>query len=134
MGVFEGDPIDDSNRDAIGRVLTYKLGGGSAPPSASAITRSLPELPDIETTAEQVRQGDVLYGARCSWCHGTGVRGTGSVLDLRYTTKETHAIWKAIVLDGAYVPLGMPIFNEVLTEEEALAIQAYVLDAARELQ
>jgi mono/diheme cytochrome c family protein len=38
------------------------------------------------------------------------------------------------VLDGAYVPLGMPIFNEVLTEEEALAIQAYVLDAARELQ
>lgn len=134
MGAFEGDPIDDSNRDAIGRVLTYKLGGESAPPSASAITRSLPELPDIETTAEQVRQGDVLYGARCAWCHGTGVRGTGSVLDLRYTTKETHAIWTAIVLDGAYVPLGMPIFNEVLTEEEALAIQAYVLDTARELQ
>ena len=134
MGVYEGDPIADSSRDAIGRVLTYKLGGESSLPSASAVTRSLPELPDIETAAEQVRRGDVLYGARCSWCHGSGVRGTGSVPDLRYSTKETHAIWRAIVLDGAYVPLGMPIFNEVLTEEEALAIQAYVLDAARELQ
>ncbi len=134
MGVFEGDPIDDSSRDAIGRVLTYKLGGASSPPSASAITRLLPELPEIATTAEQIKVGELLYGARCSWCHGTGVRGTASVPDLRYTSKEIHDMWTAIVLDGAYVPLGMPMFNEVLTEEEAFAIQAYVLDAARELQ
>ena len=27
MGSFEGDPTGDENRDAIGRILTYKLGG-----------------------------------------------------------------------------------------------------------
>jgi quinohemoprotein ethanol dehydrogenase len=93
----------------------------------------LPELPDIDTTDEQVEQGAVLFGGRCSWCHGTDVKGTGSVPDLRYATKETHAFWTEIVLDGAYVPLGMPVFGEVLTEKEALAIQAYVLDKAREM-
>ena len=133
-GMFEGDPAGDSSRDAIGRVLTYKLGANATLPRASAEIRKLPELPDIETTAEQVRKGDVLYGARCSWCHGGGVRGTGSVSDLRYATEETHANWTAIVLGGAYVPRGMPVFGEVLTDEEALAIQAYVVDAARALR
>ena len=133
-GMFEGDPVGDSSRDAIGRILTYKLGANATLPRATAETRTLPELPGIENTAEQIRKGDVLYGARCSWCHGGGARGTGSVSDLRYATEETHANWTAIVLDGAYVPLGMPVFGEVLTEEDALAIQAYVLDASRALR
>ena len=130
-GMFEGDPIDDESRDAIGRVLTYRLGANATLPRASAETRPRPELPDIETTAEQVAQGELLYGARCSWCHGIDAGGTGSVPDLRYATKETHALWTAIVLDGAYESRGMPVFGEVLTEDEALAIQAYVLQVAR---
>ncbi len=134
MGVFEGDPTADENRDAIGRILTYKLGAKGTLPRATAETRPLPELPDIETMVEQIGHGALLYGARCSWCHGVNARGTGSVPDLRYATKDTHAIWTAIVLDGVYVPRGMPVFGEVLTEEEALAIQAYVLDEARELR
>ncbi|MDH5344642.1 MAG: PQQ-dependent dehydrogenase, methanol/ethanol family [Gammaproteobacteria bacterium] len=134
IGVFEGDPASDEDRDAIGRVLTYKLGASGTLPRATAETRVLPELPDIEITAEQVTQGGVLYNARCAWCHGTGASGTGAVPDLRYATKETHAIWTAIVLDGAYVPRGMPVFREVLTEEEALAIQAYVLDVVRNMR
>jgi len=133
MGMFEGDPTADESRDAIGRVLTYKLGAKATLPRATAQNMPLPELPDIETTVEQIGHGALLYGARCAWCHGVDAKGTGSVADLRYATEATHAIWAAIVLDGAYVPRGMPVFGEVLTEEEALAIQAYVLDEAREL-
>lgn len=134
LGVFEGDPITDINRDAVGRVLAYKLGANGTLPVPTVQARKLPELPTIETTPEQVNLGLGLYTSRCAWCHGSGVIGTGAVPDLRYATSNTHENWNAIVLDGAYVPRGMPDFGEVLTEDEALAIQAYVLDVAMSIK
>ena len=40
----------------------------------------------------------------------------------------THAAFKAIVLDGALVPNGMPRWNDVLTPAEADALHAYLID------
>ena len=124
----------DPSRDATGRVLVYKLGASKALPAPTPRVSALPELPDLPTTSAQEARGAVLYAERCAWCHGTAVQGTGAVPDLRYATRETHASWDAIVLDGAYVPKGMPVFGEVLTEEDARAIQAYVLQRARALR
>ncbi len=67
---------------------------------------------------------------QCFVCHGDGAISGGMVPDLRYATPETHRIWNEIVLDGAYAPLGMPGFGEKLTEQQATAIQMYVLSRA----
>ena len=40
----------------------------------------------------------------------------------------THDAFKAIVLDGALVPNGMPRWNDVLTPAEADAVHAYLID------
>jgi len=134
IGVFEGDPSADATRDATGRVLVYRLGANASLPEPAPRVSVLPEPPELPTTPAQEARGAILYAERCAWCHGTAVRGTGAVPDLRYATRETHASWDAIVLDGAYVPKGMPVFGEVLTEQDARAIQAYVLLQAGELR
>ena len=134
IGVFEGDPAADPSRDATGRVLVYKLGASKTLPAPTPRVSALPELPDLPATPAQEARGAVLYAERCAWCHGTAVQGTGAVPDLRHATRETHASWDSIVLDGAYVPKGMPVFGEVLTEDDARAIQAYVLQRARALR
>ncbi len=54
--------------------------------------------------------------------------------DLRYASPETHRIWNQIVIGGAYLGKGMPDFGTVLSEDEARAVQAYVLEQARLMQ
>jgi quinohemoprotein ethanol dehydrogenase len=51
--------------------------------------------------------------------------------DLRYLTPEKHAIFKEIVIDGAYLGLGMPKFDDALTPSDAADIQAYVLEMSK---
>ena len=131
LGSFEGDPAENPKLDAIGRVLTFKLGGNGKLPPATIINREQPDLPDIEVSDEQLQTGIAVYSARCSWCHGAATVGTGSFPDLRYASADVHANWNAIVLDGAFIDKGMPAFGEVFTEEEALALQAYVVQQAR---
>ena len=94
----------------------------------------MPDLPELTASQATVDQGRILYGARCSWCHGYAAIGNGTVPDLRYANAATHEAWTSIVLDGAYESRGMPVFGEVLTEEEALAIRAYILSEAHALQ
>ena len=98
------------------------------------IKRTVGDLPKITATANDLAQGRALFAERCSWCHGVNAVGTGSVPDLRYTKKETHLSWNAIVLDGAYFSKGMPNFGEVLTKDQSKKIQAFVVDQSRQLR
>ena len=134
MGFFEGDAETRHDVDGVGRVLTYKIGGSATVPSASMTVKTVGDLPEIDATADDVARGRALFSERCSWCHGVNAVGTGSVPDLRYTKKETHESWNAIVLDGAYFSKGMPKFGEVLTKEQAEMIQAFVVDQSRQLR
>ena len=134
MGFFEGDPETRNDVDGIGRVLTYKIGGTGKLPDVSMTKRTVGDLPKITATANDLAQGRALFAERCSWCHGVNAVGTGSVPDLRYTKKETHSSWNAIVLDGAYFSKGMPKFGEVLTKDQAKKIQAFVVDQSRQLR
>jgi mono/diheme cytochrome c family protein len=131
LGVFAGDPVEDPDRDALGRVLTYKLGGTATLPPASVSPRKLPDVAAVDTSPETLQHGKSLYLERCSWCHGFDTSGTGSFPDLKYASATTHSIWNAIVLDGAYFEKGMPAFGEFLNDDDAQAVRAYVLQQAQ---
>lgn len=131
LGVFAGDPVEDPDRDALGRVLTYKLGGTATLPPATVSPRKLPDVAAVDTSPETLQHGKSLYLERCSWCHGFDTSGTGSFPDLKYASATTHSIWNAIVLDGAYFEKGMPAFGEFLNDDDAQAVRAYVLQQAQ---
>ena len=48
--------------------------------------------------------------------------------------RNTHAIFNAIVLQGAYGPKGMGRFDDVLKPGDAEAIHAYLIDQAWQLK
>jgi hypothetical protein len=48
-----------------------------------------------------------------------------------YAGQETHSIWDAIVVGGAYAEKGMPSFNHALTASDAQDIRAYVIERAK---
>ena len=132
LGVFAGDPVEDPDRDAIGRVLTYKLGGTATLPPATVVPRKIPDVAAMNASPEVLQRGKGVYLERCSWCHGFDTSGTGSFPDLKYANAATHSIWNAIVLEGAYFEKGMPAFGEFLNKDDAQAIRAYVLQQAEE--
>ena len=131
LGAFAGDPGPSPDREAIGRVLTYKLGSGETLPAPAVVEYKLPDIADTAAAPEVIDHGRVLFLDRCSWCHGYNTVGNGSFPDLRYTNAATHSIWNEIVLDGAYLGKGMPSFAGVLTEDDAEAIRAYVIRQGR---
>jgi PQQ-dependent dehydrogenase (methanol/ethanol family) len=130
LGAFTGDPSEDPDRDAVGRVLAYKLGGTATLPPATVVPRRIPDVAAVDAPPDVIAHGKALYSERCSWCHGFDTSGTGSFPDLKYASAATHSIWNAIVLDGAYFEKGMPAFGEFLNEDDAQAIRAYVLGQA----
>jgi quinohemoprotein ethanol dehydrogenase len=72
----------------------------------------------------------------CAICH---LNMTGApVADLRRMSRETHDRFREIVMDGVYLPLGMPRWNDVLSDADLEAIHAYIIaiswDAYRETQ
>lgn len=71
----------------------------------------------------------MLYSRYCGSCHGTdGI--SGPMPDLRYSTRAVHEQFERIVLGGLQENLGMPSFAELMTPDQVLAIQAYVLSRA----
>ena len=116
-----------------GRVLAYRLGGDAELPPGLPWPGP-PPMPSFALEASQadVDEGSRLYHLECGVCHGGEVVGGGSVHDLRYSGEAVHERFQAIVRGGERARLGMPAFGEILSEEEARQIQAYVLFAARQ--
>lgn len=112
------------------RVLTFKL-GGSAPALPANPLKKIHE-PPARISSEQniLEEGRSLYYAYCSACHGTEVISNGAIPDLRHLPTAFHDNFNAIVLDGVMKKAGMVGFSDVLTEEQAFAIHAYILEQA----
>jgi PQQ-dependent dehydrogenase (methanol/ethanol family) len=130
VGGIAGEKL---TRKGKNRMFAFKLeGDAKLPPPPAASVRELPPAPDVPLDESLVASGKEGYYSigQCFVCHGDGAISGGMVPDLRYATPETHRIWNEIVLDGAYESLGMPGFGEKLTEQQATAIQMYVLSRA----
>ena len=116
----------------FGRVLTFAI-GGAATLDVPSFRHSEPPVPAMETDAspETIDEGRILYALHCFACHGVNAVA-GPLPDLRYATLDVHEQFLSIVLGGARQELGMPSFGDLLTAEQAEAIQAYVLSRAAE--
>ncbi len=131
MGLINPPGLGPVKR-GFGRVLTFSI-GGTATLEVPPFGHSEPPIPAIQTDAsrETINEGRILYDGLCFGCHGVAVVA-GSLPDLRYSTAAVHQQFEAIVLGGSREALGMPSFGDVLTVEQARAIQAYVLFRAEE--
>ncbi len=131
MGLIN-PPILGPVKPGFARILTFALGGTASvhappfghvgPPSAAVGTSA---------SAATINEGRALYDTFCYSCHGEAVVAS-ALPDLRYATAETHKRFEAIVLRGERQLLGMPSFGDLISAEQARAIQAYVLSRAAE--
>ena len=87
----------------------------------------IPEPPVANTaSAEVIAQGQQLFSRSCAICHAN--TDYGLTPDLRRMDAATHEGFLGIVLYGARRYRGMPQWDDVLNEEQANAIHAYLID------
>ena len=109
-----------------GRIVALKLGGGSVPkPPLLAADPPFQQPSARPESRAQVSRGEILYKRTCSRCH---VFGRGMLPDLRRMSSETRKIFYDIVLRGAYQPRGMGRFDDVLSQTDAEAIHAFLVE------
>jgi len=129
MALFGGEGLKGTVQPNRSRLLVFKLGGSAKLPPVGA--RELIISPPPQTgSAEQVATGKELFATFCMVCHGDAAVGGHVIPDLRAIDKETHKNWQSIVLGGLHWQQGMVGFPDVLSADDAAAIQYYVIDRA----
>jgi quinohemoprotein ethanol dehydrogenase len=118
------------NRVNANRLLVFKLDGRARvvkPPLLPPLTVA-PEPPAQATgvTPEVIARGASLFFGNCAICHANRPRSITP--DLRRMSPATHEAFRQIVLEGLYVPAGMPRWNDILSPQDADAIHAYLID------
>lgn len=110
-----------------GRIVTFRLGGGGVP-QRDEIDRSHLALLEVglETTPAQVALGSRLFNQNCAACHASGPAPDLTAMEL-----QDYESFDDIVLRGAWADRGMANFSGALSEEEAHAIRAFIVQRAR---
>jgi quinohemoprotein ethanol dehydrogenase len=88
-----------------------------------------PKPPASTAGADQIARGEIKFIEQCSRCHALGPSVTP---DLRKLPPEVHAAFGDIVLKGAFAPLGMESFADILDQVDVDAIHAYLIDQNRQ--
>jgi quinohemoprotein ethanol dehydrogenase len=111
------------------RILTFSLGGASTTPSPPRRRplgfRDEPPLPRT-TSAERVSAGRDLFVMHCARCHTLNSAAISADLTRSPTLYSVDAL-RAVVLGSALSSAGMGKFDDVLTENNLLALQAYLV-------
>ncbi len=115
---------------APARLLVFKLGGNAALPPLPDQASAPPEPPPLRASEATVQRGQRLFQETCAVCHGQNA--IGGVADLRHMDAKTHGLFNQIVLEGLYLDKGMASFADIVSEEDADAIYAYVIARANE--
>jgi quinohemoprotein ethanol dehydrogenase len=111
------------------RILVLKLDGGQVPAPPLRAAEPYPAPPASHASQAEINHGEDKFVEQCSRCH---VFGPNITPDLSKLPPEVHAMFKDIVLHGALAPMGMANFSDVLTEADADAIHAYLIDQERQ--
>jgi quinohemoprotein ethanol dehydrogenase len=112
------------------RILVFKLGGKVELPPLEEVSALPPQPPALTATEDVVQHGGELFSQTCQTCHG--VNAVGGLKDLRLMTRDTHAEFNKIVMEGIRTEKGMASFADVLSQEEADAIHHYLISRANE--
>jgi quinohemoprotein ethanol dehydrogenase len=107
------------------RIIAFKLGGGDVPKPAARDEGPFPLPPTQTASAASITAGEVKFVEECSRCH---VLGLSSTPDLRRLSAELHAAFKDIVLRGVLAPTGMERFDDLISEQDADNIHAYLIE------
>lgn len=111
------------------RILVFKLGGGKVPIPAELPPLEVAPEPPAQApgvTPETIAQGEALFLSSCAICHANLPRSPAP--DLRRMSAPTHDVFDQIVLEGLYLPNGMPRWDDLLSKKDAAAIHAYLID------
>ena len=128
--------VGESNETAalkygnFGKLLVFRLGANETLQEPTVLDRSIPELPPMTASADDLLRGEQLYNVTCSACHGGNARSGGIIPDLRLLPREKHEIFKEIVIDGVLSGSGMAGFADVLTVEDAERIRQFIISRA----
>ncbi|MCH9695419.1 MAG: PQQ-dependent dehydrogenase, methanol/ethanol family [Gammaproteobacteria bacterium] len=135
-GIQFAYPEMHAGEDVVGptRLMAFTLQGDALMPQILSDTRSLPEQPQLDASADTIKTGKEYFHSLCSGCHGKNAvaRYGGSVPDLRYSTAKIHDMWNGIVVGGARIQAGMPRFE--ISLKEADMIRQYVLSQSEGLR
>jgi mono/diheme cytochrome c family protein len=118
----------DYANDNAGRVLAFKLDATTPMPRVEPRARTVGPPTRVALNREIAERGESLYATHCNRCHGPWARSTGWLPDLRHSTPEVHRAWESIVIGGAFRGKGMASFADRLEVEDAMAIQAFVIE------
>jgi quinohemoprotein ethanol dehydrogenase len=84
------------------------------------------DVPSFEVDPTLVPRGAVLYGQRCSLCHGAGVVAGGLTPELRSSPVVANIEdFASVVRDGTRAVNGMPAYAQI-TLDELIALQHYI--------
>ena len=117
------------------RLLVFKLGGRDVPiPDDLPALEPAPEPPAQfeDATPQMIAMGNALFTENCSICHSNQARAP--LPDLRRMNEGTHEAFEQIVLEGLLLPNGMPRWDDVLDEDQAKAIHAFLIDQQKSLR
>jgi len=127
--------FDSKNTEHVypGIIYTFAIGGTMSNPK-------FPEMPvkvliegEVTADSDKLVKGKSLFEQNCTLCHGSLGSGGGALPDLAFSSERIHENFKYIV-QGSFVALGMPNFNEKLTEEEINLIQQHIFSTAEKLR
>jgi quinohemoprotein ethanol dehydrogenase len=124
FGLASGEVGQSAGGDGKGRLLTYALGTGEAPPPQAVLDRI--------TAPGEVYDGERTYHKYCAACHGGGAVAMVGMKDLRKISPETRTALGDIVLRGALRGNGMPDFAQYLTEADVSKLRTYLDHRAEE--
>jgi quinohemoprotein ethanol dehydrogenase len=126
-----GFAFDRTVPPALGRVVTFRLGGnGSIPDPELPLVDKTPKAPAFGTTA-MVEAGMTHYSRNCSVCHGPLGISSGVLPDLRWSgVTADKDLWADVVLKGVLRDNGMVSFARQLSPADAEAVRAYILAQA----
>ena len=110
--------------------MVFKLGGTAELPPVADDGPGLIRPEDTGASAEVIARGEQLYADYCAACHGEQARG--GIKDLRMMSPETHAEFMDIVIGGSRREMGMASFADLISEDDAQAIRAYLVGRANE--
>jgi quinohemoprotein ethanol dehydrogenase len=114
-----------------GRIIAFRLGGGRVPiPAPLPPIQPIPQPPPLTASADTVKQGQVLFAARCASCHANAPHTLTP--DLRRMSSETHNAFQQIVLGGVLKNAGMPPWDGILSPADVDAIHAYLISISWE--
>ena len=110
-----------------GRLLAFKLGGGTVPLPPARLPGFTPEPPEIAAAPGVADKGRDLFMSWCVGCHGArGEKRLSAYPDLYRLSPETYAAFDSIVRGGKLAASGMASFADALSADDVAAIRAYL--------